>query len=191
MTCDCGLLVTVWMVSKQSRDYGRMFVCCPKRHKGPHGSEQCRYFRFADELPVEAASNYRSFRHAQQQHELMFNRKLSDGHANASSADQEPEVDDDGGMHFRTAKGGKMEFVHHATGKVLATVSIATEGRLEVQVTLPEEIEGDVHTAIRSAAEEMDKELTKRLPAIQQEADKEHRWRLPVTMTQRMWRASC
>ena len=36
--------------------------------------------------------------------------ELSDGHANASSTDQEPEVDDDRGMHFRTAKGGKMQF---------------------------------------------------------------------------------
>ena len=96
--------------------------------------------------------------------------ELSDGHANASSTDQELEVDDDGGMHFRTAKGGKMEFVHHATGKVLATVSIATEGRSEVQVTLPEEIEGDEHAAITSAAEGMEQERidasAKRLPAI-------------------------
>ena len=73
-------------------------------------------------------------------------------------------------MHFQTAKGGNMEFVHHATGKVLATVSIATEGRSEVQVTLPEEIKGDAHAAIKPAAEGMEQERidasAKRLPAI-------------------------
>ena len=175
MTCSCGLPVKIWVVAKQSSNYGRTFVCCPKRHNGPDGSEQCQYFRFADELPVEAATNYPSFRRKQQQRELMFNRKLPDGHANVNSVDQEPEAGDDGGMHFRTAKGGKLEFVQHTTGKVLATICIADEGRSEVQVTLPEEIEGEAHAAIDA--------LATRLPCIRREAKKEHRWRLPVTMT--------
>ena len=180
MTCNCGLPVRVWVVSKQSHNYGRTFVCCTKSHKGSHGSGQCHYFRFADELPVEAATNYQSFRRKQQQRESMFNRKWSDGHANVSNTDQEPEIDDDGGMQFQTAKGGNMEFVHHATGKVLATVSIATEGRSEVQVTLPEEIKGDAHAAIKPAAEGMEQERidasAKRLPAIRRESDKGHKW---------------
>ena len=117
----------------------------------------------------------------------MFNHKPSDGHANVSSTDQEPEVNDDGGMRVRTAKGSEMEFVHHSTGKLLATVCIATGGRSEVQVTLPEEIKGDAHTAIKPAAEGMDEEcidaLAKRLPAIRRKSDKEHKWRLPVTIT--------
>ena len=128
MTCNCGLPVKIWVVAKQSSNYGRTFVCCPKRHNGPDGSEQCQYFRFADELPMEAATNYPSFRRKQQQRELMFNCKLPDGHTNVSSANQEPEVSDDGGMHFRTAKGGKMEFVQHSTGKVLVTICIANKG---------------------------------------------------------------
>ena len=58
----------------------------------------------------------------------MFNCKLPDGHTNINSADQEPEVSDDGGMHFRTVKGSKLEFMQHTTGKVLVTVCIANKG---------------------------------------------------------------
>ena len=49
----------------------------------------------------------------------------------------------DGGMFFRTTKGGRMMFVHHTTGKGPATISIATDGRSDVEVMLPEELEGD------------------------------------------------
>ena len=56
-----------------------------------------------------------------------------------------------------------------------------------MQVTLPEEIEGEAHAAIKTAADGMDQKhidaLAMRLLGIQQEADKDHRWRLPVTMT--------
>ena len=61
MTCSCRLLVKIWVVAKQLSNYGCTFVCCPKRHNRPDGSEQCQYFRFADEVPVEAATNYPSF----------------------------------------------------------------------------------------------------------------------------------
>ena len=86
----------------------------------------------------------------------MFNRKLQDGHANVNTADIEDRDDDDGGMHFCTASGSKIEFVQNTTGTVLATMEIAAAGSSEVAVVLPKEMEGDAYAAIRVATDEMD-----------------------------------
>ena len=77
-------------------------------------------------IPSSAARNHSAYMRALQSHGAMFNRKMADGHANINSADADS--DDDGGMHFRMADGGAVEFVHNTTGMVLASIKIADGG---------------------------------------------------------------
>ena len=170
MLCHCDLPVKVWVVCKRNQNFGRTFVCCPRSY-----DEQCEYFKFTDDIPPSMASNYGAYRRAraarsQQGHGVMFNRKLPDGQANVNTVNVEDGNDDDGGMHFCTAEGGKVEFVQNATGAVLATVVLAADGRSEVAVVLPKETEGDAYAAISAATDEVDEgridNLARRLPAM-------------------------
>jgi hypothetical protein len=156
MMCHCDLPVKIWVVCKGNRNFGRTFVRCP-RSRG----EQCEYFMFTDDIPAYMACNYRNYAHAraarsQQGHGAMFNRKLPDGNANVNTVNVEDLRDDDGGMHFRTAEGGKVEFVQNTKGTVLATIVIAADGRSEVAVVLPKETKGDAYAAINAATDEVD-----------------------------------
>ena len=64
MMCHCDLPVNIWVVWKRSQVFGRTFVCCPRRHDGPQGSEQCEYFKFTDDIPPSMARNYGAYARA-------------------------------------------------------------------------------------------------------------------------------